>query len=371
MTIGTPVRGEQWKLAYAVEATYGTDPSPNGSAGYTGFFGVVQDATLPDVKTDFLPFYGLGVNSNRNWFVAYRGKQQLSGSVSSFMLLDGKILRLAIGDIAHSGTSTPYTHTITEASQLSSISLHTSYVNATGGAVLMRRFHGGKVNSMTLSATEGDFLKCSLDSIMFNSYHHNATTTAPDSFAVTAVPAVSATYSSSFTDVADLATTYPCDQPYLFSYGALSLWGTEFARVRSFRLAVNNACQLKYYVQDGGPTQLPYEIREGKREYTFSCQIDIEDSQIYNELIRQGLDSNDNMDGFQTIITFTRGSNDTITITAPSGTPACGGNSQGCFIKAAPHNINTSDNLTSTNIDILMRSLKIVVVDSYASGTYY
>jgi hypothetical protein len=344
MAIGVPIRAEQWRLAWCEESSYGVDPSTAGT-GYTGFFGVVQEATLPDVQTDFQPFYGMGTESKRNWYVMYRGRQSMAGSISNFLLLDGKCLYLALG-----GTSAAPA----EANTLPSFSLHAGYVNATGGVALRRRFHGGKVNRMTLSANEGGFLTCSIDEMLFSAFTHNATAGPTASYAaVTDIPAASAIYT--------------CDQPWLFSGGTLSLWGTDFARVRNFRLSVGNACQPKYYITDDGADQLPYEIREGKRDYSMSCTIDIEDSSIYAELLNQGCTGagTGNMVGFTTRISFVRPDGDTISITSPAGATGnygvCGGDSQGCFIRSAPHNINTGDNLLGVPITIMLRSVGISV----------
>jgi hypothetical protein len=333
-----PIRSEQWRLLYAPETTYGEQPA---SVAFTGNFGVVQDATLPDIQTDFQPFYGLGTESKRNWYTMYRGKQTMSGSVSNFIMLDGNFLYLPFG-----GTSAAPA----EANTLPSFSLHASYVDANGANSLVRRFHGGKVNRMTISANEGGFLTGSVDEMMFSSFSHNATGAQNISHYVadltTGIPAASAVYT--------------CDQPWLFSGGSLSLWGTTFARVRNFRISINNACVPKYYITSDGHAQLPYEIREGKRDYSMSCTIDIEDSSIYAELLNQGCtNGTGNMVGFQTILSFTRADGDHIVLTSPVAAPACGGDSQGCFIKSAPHNISTGDNLLGVSLTIMMRSVGV------------
>jgi len=339
------IRAEQWRLLYAPEVTYG---SPPAAASYTGFFGVVQDATLPDVQTDFQSFYGLGTNSVRNWYVAYRGKQAMSGSISNFSMLNGSFLYLPFG-----GTSAAPS----EANELSSFSLHAQYMYSDGSAgALIRRFHGGKVNRMTISASEGGFLTGSIDEMLFSSYSHNAS-------GASGVPH----YVADLTTGIPVATaTYSCEQPWLFSGGTLSLWGTPFARVRNFRISVNNACQTKYYITSGyAHAQLPYEIREGKRDYSMTCTVDIEDSSIYAELLNQGGGATGDMTGFVVRIAFTRtltSTPDVITITSPAGgTVACGGDAQGCFIKQAPHNISTGENLVSVPMTIMMRSVGITL----------
>ena len=72
--------------------------------------------------------------------------------------------------------------------------------------------------------------------------------------------------------------------------------------------------------------------------------------------------------GFDVTITFTRGdivhgTEDKITITIPSSSATTGGNSQGAFIRTAPHNI-TEDNPFQVEADILFRNLSIVVQDA-------
>jgi hypothetical protein len=339
------IRGERFKLAFAPETSYGTDP---GTIKYTNIFGVVQSATLPDPLLDVTPIYALGTQSSRNWFIAYKGRMSIGGSIPDIWLLDGRMLYLGIGDTVSTTGSNPYTHTINETTSLPTFSIHATHLDSEGNVALMRRWHGGKVNRMTIEASEGDFLKASIDDMQFIGHTNDQ---AGENF-----------YSA---NVADINPTYPSTQPYLFSYGSMLLNGTEFARLRSFRLEVNNALDAKYYITDNETARLPYEHREGKREYRFSCNVDVADSLIYKELVRQGTYSSV-YKGFQIVITFTRGANDTITLTSPSTAPAAGGNAMGCLIRSAPYNIIDAP-VVSVPMDIMMRNLKIEVVDSIAS----
>ena len=340
---GLVIRGETFKLGWSPESSYGIDP---GTSAYTRVFGVVQSATMPDPVIDFQPFWTLGTASSRNWYIAYKGKMVLSGSIPDIILLDGRILSLGIGNVSNSSGS-PYTHTITESTTLPSIALHVTYDDSSGTVKLMRRFFGGKVSRMTIEASEGDFLKCAMDEIAFVDWSHDQ--------------AGEPKYASG---VADVTLSYPTSQPYLFSYGSLSLGGTTFARIRNFRLEISNNLEPKYYITTTavGSNQLPYEYREGHREYRLAVTVDIEDASLYKELIRQGTYSTV-YKGFQFIATFTRGVNDTITMTMPTTTPAAGGDAMGCLITRAPHNIVT-DPVVSVPLDIIGRNLGIVVVDS-------
>ena len=420
---GNVIRGEAFRLGWANEITYGIDP---GTAYYKRVFGVVQSATIPDPVIDYLPIYALGTASKRDWYITYKGRITLGAGIPDNWLLDGRPLYLPIGTVATTGTdvggggggtvavanvvagdtvinvsdvtaynasnyvqigtgttaevlqvdsvgastltmkdravfahaigaalnevTNPYTHTVSEAVNLSSISMHVTYSDSSETVKLMRRFHGGKCNRATIEATEGDFLKMSLDEISFINLTHNQSTMSATDF-----------YSASVADI-NSVLVYPTTQPYLFSYGSLQLDGTTFARIRGFRMEVNNNLDAKYYITNSAVSQLPYEYREGRRDYRFACQVDIEDASLFNELVQRGTYSSI-YKGFQVIVTFTRGSNDTITITMPSGAPAAGGDAMGCLIRSAAHNIVT-DPVVSVPLDIIGRAPQIVVVDS-------
>ena len=341
----TIIRGERFKIAWAPEATYGVDP---GTATYTNIFGVVQNATLPDPTVEVNPIYALGANSNRNWYTAYLGKLTLGAGIGDIWLLDGRMLALGIGTSATGGTG-PYVHTVSETTSLRSFALHTTMLDTNGSPVLMRRWMGGKVNRMTISASEGDFLKASLDDIQFINLSHNQ---------------VGENYYDA--GVADISPVYPTTQPYLFSYGTMSLNNNTFARIRDFRIEVNNSLDAKYYITNQAlQARLPYEHREGKREYRLTCTIDISDGELYRELVRLGSYTS-TFKGFAFALTFTRSTGDYITISSPTTGPGPGGDSMGCLIRSAPHNI--ADNpVVSVALDILMRNMQIVISDSIAT----
>ena len=76
------------------------------------------------------------------------------------------------------------------------------------------------------------------------------------------------------------------------------------------------------------------------------------------------------MAGFTISLRFDRGTNDSIIIDIPSsstaGSPTAASaalNSQGAFIRTAPHTI-TTDNPFQVELDILFRGMKITVNDS-------
>jgi len=81
------------------------------------------------------------------------------------------------------------------------------------------------------------------------------------------------------------------------------------------------------------------------------------------------------MEGFNVSLKFIRGTNDSIEIVIPddytSGTESGGAdpgiNNQGAFITSAPHNITGDGSALQVDVDMIFRSLKIVVVDSVGS----
>ena len=151
------------------------------------------------------------------------------------------------------------------------------------------------------------------------------------------------------------------------------MFGVEVARVRSFSLGVSNGEEPRYYIQRRqGNKRGPTEIREQRREYTLGVTLALPDSQaaagssghtIFKEFFTEG-DFGSGMQGFNIVLSFTRGTNDSITITIPDdGTAATGGNQQGAFFRSAPHGI-TGDNPVQVDADILVRNAKILVTDS-------
>jgi Phage tail tube protein len=340
----TILRGERFKLAFAPESTYGTDP---GTGLYTNVFGVVQSATLPDPLVDITPIYAMGSASNRNWYVAYRGRLSLSGSIPDIWLLDGRMLYLGIGYPVTTGGPT-YTHTINESTALRSFAIHASLLDSAGNVALMRRWLGGKCNRMTISAAEGDFVKVSMDDMQFINTLNDQ---VGENF-----------YNAG---IADITPTYPTTEPYIFSYGTMSLNGNTFARLRDFKIEISNNLDAKYYVTNQAVSRLPYEHREGKREYRMGCNIDVADSTLFKELVRMGTYSSV-YKGFQVIITFTRATGDTITITTPATAPGAGGDAMGCLIRSAPYNIVDAPVVT-VPLDIMMRNLSVVVQDSISA----
>ena len=70
--------------------------------------GVYESVDLPDMAPSIEPAYFLGTASKRNFYGVYSGQQSYTGSIGSFMLLNGRALRFPIGTVA---SSTLYVNT--------------------------------------------------------------------------------------------------------------------------------------------------------------------------------------------------------------------------------------------------------------------
>jgi len=444
-----------------------------GSSFATFIPGVWESINIPEMRPEITPHYFMGVSSDRNFTVAYRGKQAFSGNIPNFILLDGRALRFPFGrvrtvagaisggsstislvggtlkgqrylpivdistfangeyiEIERGGTNpevrqiisgggtttlilnyplmlshangvtvaectsgTTFTHTIVENFELDStcwnIMLRDS--DETRLNDIIRRYVGGKIGRAKISAEEGGLLMMSWDEVPFIDMVHNqllhssvggGTTEIQKSSAALIDPttAAIAAVSSSRGVGSDIPhsggalgiATYPTTEPYYFSQGSITFFGVEFARIRNFGIDINNNLDPRYYIRDLSTDRTPFEVLEQRREYRMDATIALPDSTdstsaartLFKELITEG-NYGSGMQGFAITLTFTRGTNDTITITIPNGgTASTGIDANGAFILNAPHNINPNENPIQVPVEILFRNIGIVIVDS-------
>ena len=287
--------------------------------------------------------------------------------------------------LATVSTVVPYTHTISEAVDLASVSwnVHMLPSNEDYDYSFDRRYYGGKIGSMTLSGEEGGMVTGSWDSINFLGFIHNQKTTSAATHNG-GMPFYSVMQTIKGAEGGDGKVVFPTTEPYYFSQGEVSMFGQTIARIRSFSLSITNNEEPRYYItKQMGRRRGPTEIREQRREYSLAVTLALPDAGIANasqrtlfqEMLLEGNYGTlsdwmrTGKKGFDVSITFTRGdivhgTEDKITITIPSTQPAStGGNSQGAFIRTAPHNI-TEDNPFQVEADILFRNLSIVVQDT-------
>jgi len=333
------------------------------------------------------------------------------GSTSAEAFEDNDVVYKVAGveEIGSTGSSDAdyYQHNIYETVDLDTIAwnVHMRDSAETANKDFNRRYFGGHVGSMTISADEGGLLTASWDGINFQDMVHNQKlSSAYDTDGTVSVPNDAALPGYGIMqridnddvgvpakDGADGLTAaaggFPSSDPYYFSQGTLSMFGVEFGRVRSLSISIANNEEPRYYIGGQGKGSRrhrgPTEIRENNREYSMSASIVLPDSAIqdgvpsgtastvrslFNELLLEGdygtLHTAASMSGFSIVLTFTRGTNDEIKITIPDdGAAAAGGGEQGAFIRSAPHAVS-GDNPMQVDADILFRNMKIEIKDS-------
>jgi len=274
--------------------------------------------------------------------------------------------------ISRVDTAGYYTHNIIETVDLDTVSwhLHMRDSGETPANDFDRRYYGGLIGGASLSADEGGMLSMSWDGVNFQGMVHNQKLGQSSGSGVE-VPFYELMQSIDADNV-----VFPTTEPYYFSEGSVTIFGQEVARVRSFNLTIANNEEPRYYIQRRyGRQRGPTEIREQRREYSLALSLALPDTtaaltatttRLFNELLWEGdygAGSGTGMEGFNIILRFDRGTNDSIVITIPDTTAATGGNNQGAFIRTAPHAIS-GDNPLQVDADVLFRNLKIVVTDS-------
>jgi len=276
--------------------------------------------------------------------------------------------------------SPTYTHHIYETVDLDTVSWHVHMKDSSETAQnnFDRRYYGGLIGSASISADEGGMVSVSWDGVNFQGMKHNQLFKTNTT---TYIPHAGLMSTIDSNDV-----VFPTNQPYFFSQGSVTMFGQEIARIRSFNITVSNGEEPRYYINKRlGDKRGPSEIREGRREYSMSATLALPDSQsnqatgttLFKELLLEG---GAGQLGFDIVVTFTRGTDDSITIHIPgnedtanaqissaAGIGSTGANEglwqSGAIIRTAPHSI-TGDNPVQVDADILFRNIKIEINDS-------
>ena len=297
-------------------------------------------------------------------------------------------------------SSNVFQHVITEANELPTMTWHLRMLDSDEGKPFIRRSLGGMVDTMSISADEGGMLMVGWDTVNFMGTLHNLQNQK------TVNSATSPIYSGDSAganlpgyalmhDIDDDEVDFLTTEPYYFSEGTVYIGGAgdtreEFARVRDFTISVSNATEARYYINSrhgNGRRRGPNEIREGRREYTFSATISLNDVledtttaggstdigaalELYKQLILEG-NYGDGSQGFNVRLEFIRGTNDTMVIDLPgdaTGSRTAAGNAAtalgqgGVYLRSAPHDI-AEDSTLQTSIDCVARNMKIVITD--------
>ena len=278
-----------------------------------------------------------------------------------------------------------YQHVITEANLLPTMSWPLRMLDSDAGNAFIRRSLGGMVDTMTINADEGGMLMVGWDTVNFMGTIHNLedqVTVGTSLYSGDSVGAGMPGYAVMH-DITDSDIDFTTTDPYYFSEGTVYIGGAgdagrkEFARVRDFTISVSNAIEQRYYVSarhGNGRRRGPNEMREGRREYTFSATVSLNDSEattgndiggaleLYKQLLLEG-NYGSGSQGFNVRLEFVRGTNDTMVIDLPGDATAATGLAQGgVFLRGAPHDI-TEDPTLQTSIDCVARNMKIVITD--------
>jgi hypothetical protein len=319
------------------------------------------------------------------------------------------------------------THYIIENNDLPSLSMHLSMKDSNNIAANQqqfdRRWLGGKVGAMSIIAEEGGLLSVSWDSLIFKDMIHDQSRQVGTDRYLATQAVVTTTQASAVPDMPGYAimnqyatadVTLPTTEPYYFSGGTITLNGTEFARVRSFTISINNNEDPRYYISSRyGDHKGPSEIREQRREYSIACTVALPDTQaseyatdmdaatsLFKELLLEGrYGATSGHEGFAISLKFVRGTfadsgaviwEDAMWIHIPGidqtstqrlegsdGSPAgtlfvpgdnisqstSGAvNRGGAFLRTAPHTI-TSEAPFQVALDMVFRGMTIVVRD--------
>jgi hypothetical protein len=341
-----PWKGELEKIFFQTESTFGVY-----AGGTWRRFGITHGATLPDLENLYDPQWWIG--EGRNWQLMPKARQEYRGGIPNLWILNGQFLKFIWGQVVTTGSS-PYTHTISETSQLPSFSIDALNYDAAGNLDLIRRFLGCKVNRATFEAREGEPVVLNIDEIQAKKLIHNQSgVRGYDGSVVTH-------------DVSILTT-----QPYFFFEGDITLAGVVLARIRNFRLEINNNNEAPYYVtrDAAGDQPVIYSIDEGRRNYRFTCTYDIDDVTLFKECMKAG-PMTAGYYGASINLKFLRANsaNDYIEFQMPyPATPSS--TNPGCFIRSNPIG-QVETPLIPVELVAEVPSMQVVVKDSLDSSAY-
>ena len=285
----------------------------------TKVFGLLtEDVPFPDPDVNYDCYAVIGGDRDIN---ACDELEIVCESSIPMILQNGELLAMLMGTCTTTG-SDPYTHTITGADVLNSMVIEG--VLNDGSSDFVRYARGTKINKGTLEAAEKERLKFSMDII-------------------TAKTEKTSNTKSSIT----LLTT----KPYFFYQGALTLWGTTFARLKSFSLSIDNMLSPEWYIQSSN-AQYAYEINAQERAYEIKATIIVTDTTIFDKI---GVDT-----AFDIDLTFTRtAASDTLQIKNPTA--------KKCYLKSAPHILPATGGNIPVELTIIPRGIEFVVVDAISA----
>ena len=167
--------------------------------------------------------------------------------------------------------------------------------NADDGSNFSTNYFGNKIGSMSFAFAEGEPVTYTV-AFTGKDMRHNIGED-DGSAATTKILKYSPKYTeanhgspttpasnSHVVEPAPVAYTRVIEQPYFFTNAKITLRGTEFARFRSFNIAIDNGLDPRYYIRQndegysGANQQMISEILEGRRSITFSGSLDVDNT---------------------------------------------------------------------------------------------
>ena len=320
----------------------------------TGFkvLGLVPSVDLPDPEIDVKQIWSVG--QGPDLYIQAEGANKMTGSIP-VVVQDATVLAFGFGSEGNTGAS-PTTHVypksvrgnvfaggnfITdEPTYMPSFTLRAEYGVGSGESTphFTRDFTGTVVNSMELSSEEEGELRATLG-------------------IMSAIP-----IKTSNTSLTTMTTN--TSKPYLFHQGVFTYFGSEIARVKSFRYSLNNNLSPRFYQRQavsgrtGDSGKYALEFIRGNRQHSLETTFTVNDRAVrdlLNSLTPSDTGTSGSQGTFTCSLVFTRGTNDTLTLTA-----------RNCWIQKAPHSIPESEDVPIT-MSILPETVQATIVDSTSS----
>ena len=132
------IRGEQWSVTWSPQ--YRDDGVGFSTVEYsdrvvnanwlTWPFGIFAGANLPDPVFDFQKHWAFGDLSERNYYIAYKGKAALGGGIGDILMLSGTTMRIPFGPCA---TTAPTADTLSASTLSAAANMWDATIYITAG----------------------------------------------------------------------------------------------------------------------------------------------------------------------------------------------------------------------------------------------
>lgn len=326
------IRTERSSVLWGTETLFGVPVTP------VRRFGIHDTIVAPDDEPKWVPFFGVGSQS-RDRDTILRGPHDLRGSIPDIRLQGfddmTHLLGLVFGRRSVSGSVTQILEGdfpgIGFDGRIPSMTMQIGLRDTANAAPLVRNYLGGKINRATLSASEGEELRLSIEEMMFLEQRHNRSGVFGYDAAVTAATDPGINDAGRF----------------VFSGATITFAGVPMVRLRRFSISIDNQLEYRYYLKPTGGAaklQLPNDIVEGKRVYKLDAEVDIGDPStdiVFFEFLRAegAASTSSKTSGFQMVFTFTQqpseGGHALVIVAGVTATT----NHPGIVITSAKHNI--------------------------------